>query len=300
MLKSKFKREAIESLTTEQGEVLTERKDILAETQRDMIVAFWRDSRLTVKTLKGVIKLIPKKDDKSRLRDWLPISLLGITYKIISKLLAERLKPMLPGLVNDQQIGFVPGRSIFDVILVVKLGQEWAQTTGQKRIFLKLDFVKAYDRVNHNYVWRVLDTMGFGSQFITLLKGLVENATSVVHLNGAFTRDVQLERGVRQGCPIAPMLFTLSTQPLMELLRSEQIKGHLHGLEARNGRQVLDALFADDTGLMLHADAENWKRATEVIQKFEVMSGARLNVSKSLAVPIGFTEPPGVAEKVGL
>ncbi|KAL3679123.1 hypothetical protein R1sor_022079 [Riccia sorocarpa] len=141
--------------------------------------------------------------------------------------------------------------------------------------------------------------MGFGSHFILLLKGLVENATSVVHLNGAFTSEVQLQRGVRQGCPIAPMLFTLSTQPLMELLQKAQVRGQLQGLEAGNGMQVLDALFADDTDLLLHADEENWQKATEIIHKFEVMSGARLNVSKSLVIPIGFKEPPDWLRRTG-
>ncbi|KAL3701890.1 hypothetical protein R1sor_019912 [Riccia sorocarpa] len=93
------------------------------------------------------------------------------------------------------------------------------------------------------------------------------------------------------GCPIAPMLFTLSTQPLMEMLREAQVRGQLHGLETGNGRQVLDALFTDDTCLLLHADEENWEKATSIIQKFELMSGARLNVTKSLVIPVGFSEP---------
>ncbi|KAL3684212.1 hypothetical protein R1sor_002234 [Riccia sorocarpa] len=338
MLKSKFKHEMIDSLTTDQREELTSREDILSETQRfyqelfseeaevdveaweaalqeglhlikkkvspvqslllekipdkeeiekiidllpgpkksprldgvtsdaikelwpwirkdcrDMIVAFWLDGRLTVNTKKGVIKLIPKSEDRSKLKDWRPILLLGITYKILSKLLAERLKPLLHELVNEQQTGFIPRRSIFDSILAVRLGQEWAETTCQKSIFLKLDFVKAYDRVNYNFLWSVLATMGFGDHFISLLKGLVENATSVVHLNGAFIDE---------------------------------------GLEAGNGRQVLDALFAYDTRLLLEAEEDNWSKATAIIKIFEKISGAKLNVSKSLVVPIGFSEPP--------
>ncbi|KAL3697630.1 hypothetical protein R1sor_011706 [Riccia sorocarpa] len=144
---------------------------------------------------KGAIMLIPKLDQRDRMKDWRPISLLGITYKIISKLLVERLKPLLPQLINPQQTGFVHGRSIFDVILAVKLGQEWAKLLGQQSVLLKLDFVKAYD----------------------------------------------------MGCRIAPLLFALSTQPLMAMLNSAQVEGRLQGLEVVNGRQILDAFFADDT-----------------------------------------------------
>ncbi|KAL3689702.1 hypothetical protein R1sor_016011 [Riccia sorocarpa] len=134
--------------------------------------------------------------------------------------------------------------------------------------------------------------MGFCSKFIQLIQGLVENSESVIHINGAFTAEFQLERGVRQGCPIAPLLFALSTQPLMEMLKDVQVKGTVQGIQLGDSMQILEALFADDTGLLLKATENNWKGATEVIQKFEVISGAKLNVMKSLAIPIGFTEPP--------
>ncbi|KAL3681068.1 hypothetical protein R1sor_024024 [Riccia sorocarpa] len=262
------------------SEVIQEHWELIKEDCKEMIECFWSDGKLTDRTKKGAIKLIPKSEDKARLKDWRPISLLGITYKIISKLLAERLKSLLPNLVNEQQTGFVQGRSIFDSILTVKLGQEWANVTSQQSIFLKLDFVKAYDHVRHRYLWQVLEAMGFCTKFIMLIQGLVEDAHFVIHINGAFTKEIKLERGVRQGCPIAPLLFALSTQPLMALLREAQIQGEVHGLEVGNSRQILDALFADDTGLLLRATEENWRSATTVVQKFEVISGAKLNVSK--------------------
>ncbi|KAL3693021.1 hypothetical protein R1sor_006672 [Riccia sorocarpa] len=175
------------------------------EIDKILVEAFWNDGRLTTNMEKGAIKLIPKTADKSKLQDWRPISLLGITYKFIK--------------------GFIQGRSVFGSILAIKLGQEWAQTSKQKSLFLKLDFVwrkldfvkaydrmshsclwdvpekmefdfvKAYDRVSHSYLWDVPEKMGFGLKFVSLNKGLVKNTTSVVHLNGAFTEDIELARG---------------------------------------------------------------------------------------------------------
>ncbi|KAL3692032.1 hypothetical protein R1sor_005683 [Riccia sorocarpa] len=121
------------------SEAIRENWEVIKDDCKSMIEAFWAGGQLTTRTKKGAIKLIPKSADKARLKDWRPISLLGITYKIISKLLAERLKALLPGLVNEQQTGFVQGRSIFDSILTVKLGQEWSEVTAQQSIFLKLD-----------------------------------------------------------------------------------------------------------------------------------------------------------------
>ncbi|KAL3676016.1 hypothetical protein R1sor_025964 [Riccia sorocarpa] len=78
----------------------------------------------------------------------------------------------------------------------------------------------------------------------------------------------------------------------MAMLREAQVEGQVQGLEVGNGRQILEALFADDTGLILKADKENWDNATAVVQRFELISGARLNVAKSLVIPIGFCETP--------
>ncbi|KAL3691975.1 hypothetical protein R1sor_005626 [Riccia sorocarpa] len=134
--------------------------------------------------------------------------------------------------------------------------------------------------------------MNFDGKFIQLLQGLLEGVSSVVHLNGAFTKDIELQQGVRQGCPIAPLLFSLSTQPLMLLLREAQVQGQVQGLEVGNMRTILEALFADDIGLLLRAEEDNWRKATEVVKRFEKISGAKLNVSKSLVISIGFSEPP--------
>lgn len=78
--------------------------------------------------------------------------MLTTTYKIISKILAERLKPMVPKVVDQQQTGFVQGKCITDNIIAFKLGQEHAAATLQDIIFMKLDFEKTFDRVDHGFL----------------------------------------------------------------------------------------------------------------------------------------------------
>ncbi|KAL3690642.1 hypothetical protein R1sor_004293 [Riccia sorocarpa] len=237
MLKSKFKREALDTITTDQGVVLTAREDILAETQRfyqDLFSEEEEDVALKETTLQEGLSLIKKR---------INLHQVALLEKVHDMEEIEKIVELLPSEKS-------PG----------------------------LDGVTS-EAVREMWPWIRKDC-------------LVENASSVVHLNGSFTAEVQLQRGVRQGCPIAPMLFMLSTQPLMELLRSAQIRGHIQGLEAGSGKHVLEALFADDTGLLLEADEVNWRKATEIIHKFEIMSGARLNASKSLVIPVGFSEPP--------
>ncbi|KAL3680493.1 hypothetical protein R1sor_023449 [Riccia sorocarpa] len=151
----------------------------------------------------------------------------GIDGVMIVAILATRLKGILPELIDRQQTGFVAGRNIIDNILTLRLGQEWAQVIGQDVIFVKLDFMKAYDRVAHGFLWDTLTTMDMGEETVGRIKGLVEGGTSEVHINGCFTEEIKIERGVRQGCPLAPLLFAMTTQPLMRALREEEKIGNI-------------------------------------------------------------------------
>ncbi|KAL3690009.1 hypothetical protein R1sor_016318 [Riccia sorocarpa] len=246
-----------------------------------MVREVWRRKSLWGKDRKGVIKLIPKNERKHLLQNWRPITLLTTTYKIIAKIFAKRLKKMLPAIIDHQQTGFVAGRNIIENILSLRLAQEWAQESGQDCIFIKLDFMKAYDRIAHGYLWDSLKAMGIGAVTVERIRGLVTGGSATVHINGLFTREIELQRGVRQGCPLAPLLFAMSTQPLMRRLREEERRGNIRGLNIGEGRSLLHQLFADDTGICISMEEQHFTRLQEVIRDYEMASGARLNVQKS-------------------
>ncbi|KAL3688213.1 hypothetical protein R1sor_014522 [Riccia sorocarpa] len=273
-------------------EVLTKCWSFMRADCLAMLLSYWQDGVLTICDAKGVIKLLPKNLERQRLRNWRPITLLTLTYKIISKVLAGRLKKILPGLVDERQTGFVDGRSIHDSILLHRFTQEYAQATKQESVLLKVDFEKAYDRVSHAYLSAVLRQMDFHEDFIQLVIGLLKYGTTVVHTNGLFTKEFKLERGVRQGCPIALFLFALCTEPLMAMLRSYQESGILEGVKIPGGRQALYNLFADDTELSVKATEENYRRVKVLLQQYEEASGAKLNVRKSVMIPVAMEELP--------
>ncbi|KAL3698736.1 hypothetical protein R1sor_012812 [Riccia sorocarpa] len=257
-----------------------------------MLVSFWEDGVLTLCDSKGVIKLLPKNAERQRLRNWRPITLLTLTYKLISKVLASRLKGVLPGLVDEHQTGFVDGRSIHDSILLHRFSQEYAQATHQETVLIKLDFEKAYDRVSHAYLRAVLLKMEFCPNFTELTMGLLKHGTAVVHTNGLFSREFQLGRGVRQGCLIAPFLFALCTESLMTMMRTYQEEGLLEGIKLPGGKQALYNLFADNTELSIKAEEVNYLRVKELLQVYEEASGAKLNVRKSVMLPVSISELP--------
>ncbi|KAL3681510.1 hypothetical protein R1sor_024466 [Riccia sorocarpa] len=207
-----------------------------------MVGEVWRRKSLWGKDRKGVIKLIPKNERKHLLQNWRPITLLTTTYKIIAKIFARRLKEMLPALIDEQQTGFVAGRNIIDNILSLRLAQEWAQVSDQNCIFIILDFMKAYDRIAHGYLWDTLRAMGMGQDTLERIKGLV---------------------------------------PLMRLLREEERRGNIHGMNIGGESTLLHQLFADDTEISITMEEQQFARLPEVIREYEQASGARLNVQKS-------------------
>ncbi|KAL3687410.1 hypothetical protein R1sor_013719 [Riccia sorocarpa] len=114
-----------------------------------------------------------------------------------------------------------------------------------------------------------------------------------VHVNGRFTQRFEVTHGVRQGCPLASLLFVMVTQPLMRLLHEEELSGRLLGVTYGGQKTLLHQIYADDTGVNLTIQEAHFNKLKEVIQTFEEISGAKSNLTKSLIMPIRPSSPPG-------
>ncbi|KAL3679445.1 hypothetical protein R1sor_022401 [Riccia sorocarpa] len=124
-----------------------------------------------------------------------------------AEILAARLKRILPGLVDDDQSGFVEGRHIMDNVLTLKLCLDLTNTTGEASVFCKLDFEKAFDRIQHDFLWDTLRKMNVCLKFIALANMLVANGKAKVHVNGLFTQTFQLRRGEKFNA-LKPLIAT--------------------------------------------------------------------------------------------
>ncbi|KAL2644224.1 hypothetical protein R1flu_011811 [Riccia fluitans] len=109
-------------------------------------------------------------------------------------------------------------------------------------------------------------------------KGTHGGGASTVHVNQDFTKPVKIKRGVRQGYPLAPLLFALSTQPLMEALQEAEDTGELKGLQLPNMKAITHEIFADDNSIFISAEARDFLQVKSIIHKFELASGEELNV----------------------
>lgn len=127
--------------------------------------------------------------------------------------------------------------------------------------------------------------LGIGSHFVKLVKALLVPATSVVQVNGSITKEIALSHGVRQGCPISPLLFVISTQPLMDMLDEELCSGQLEGIQISHRMCIAYKLFADDLGMFIPASLSAFNAVKRILGCYESGSGAKLNLLKSIIIP---------------
>lgn len=176
---------------------------------------------------RGVITLIPKKDQDTRLlKKWRPISLLNTDYNILTKALAMRMQKALPKIINHDQIGYIKGRYIGQNIRTVVDIMEYTRFTQIPGIIVFFDFEKAFDSIEWDFLHNALHTFGFGSKFINWIKAIYSNINSSVINNGHTSEYFNLERGIRQGYPMSAYLFIVAVELLAEHIRTnDEITG---------------------------------------------------------------------------
>ena len=231
------------------------------------------------------IVLIPKKQNPQLMSDYRPISLSNVVYKILSKVLANRLKRVLPNIISEFQSAFVPGRQITNNVAVAfeLMHALRSRRRGKlSQMAIKLDMSKAYDRVEWTFLERVMQQMGFASRWIHLMMACVRTTSYSVLLNGDPTGYIKPSRGIRQGDPLSPYLFLLCVEGLSALLRQAGREQRVNGVSiCRGGPKISHLLFADDSLFFCDASTENCSRLLGVLSTYERASGQVINRDKT-------------------
>ena len=230
----------------------------------------------------GVTRLVHKKDDKRLLKNWRPISLLNVDYKICSKAVSFRLSRVLGSIVDPDQTCSVPGRSIHSNLVLLRDTLAFIDRTGETGILLSLDQEKAFDRVDRIFLLNLLEHFGFGPWFRACIATLYNGAFMQVLVNDFLSNPILLERGVRQGDALSPMLYVLCVEVFACKIRaSPDVKGFL--LPGAGGLEFRVCQYADDTTAFVK-DERSLHALFNIIGDFERGSGAKLNRTKTEAL----------------
>ncbi|XP_057808482.1 uncharacterized protein LOC131022959 [Salvia miltiorrhiza] len=262
-------------------------KDDLFEVMRD----FHSHGKLAKGSNPSFIALIPKKEGAAVLKEFRPISLINCLYKVISKVLASRLKQVMHLIIAECQSAFVGGRYILDGVIV--LNEIIEETTKKKKglALFKVDFARAYDTVDWAFLDNMLEHMNFGFKWRGWISGCLCSASANVLVNGSPSGEFRLERGLRQGDPLSPFLFLIVAEGLNLLVERAIHKGCLEPVSiGREEVRISHLQYADDTMFVVTEKRDNAWAIKCILKLFELLSGLSVNFDKSCIVGVGTSE----------
>ncbi|CAI6008857.1 unnamed protein product [Closterium sp. NIES-65] len=236
--------------------------DILGKHFMQLARNFAATATLPTSTKDAVTILLHKKGGRDQLENYRPITLLSFTYKVIARVVADRMKKVLHEVISPEQYGFLPGRKLSEAVGLVADVIEAAKNKDRDWYLLLVDFMKAFDSVSRGFLFTVLERMGFPSLFVDWVRGLHKDTRTSLLINGWMGEAVDVVSGVRQGCPLAPYLFLCAVEPLAQKAAARNL-----GLEG-GSRRLAYLGYADDTTLILQGE-EQIEEAERLSTDFE-------------------------------
>ena len=225
----------------------------------------------------GVITLLEKKGkDRADISNWRPITLLNIDYKLLTKTLGHRMKSVLPGLIHKDQNGFVPGGSIFFSSHTIRDILFYCKKENLELILIALDYSKAFDSVNFDFIHKTFELFNFGENFRKWIKIIYNGGKSCISNNGHISECFDIFRSTRQGDPISPLVFILCLEILFIILRSDP---NIQGIKIEKNEVKLTSYADDATYFMKNKQSAELLFSTiEKFQRFLVLKSTGQNL----------------------
>ena len=222
---------------------------------------------------------LPKSSDPTTPADFRSITLLNTDYKIMARIIAYRLRPVMEELLHPSQFCGVPGRTIFEAIVTVREAIAQAEVTRVPLCVLSLDVQEAFDRISHKYLFPILRSYGFSDWFVERIKRMYEEAASSIQINGHISGSIPIHSSVRKGCPMSMLLFAC-VDPLLRIL-DQKLPGIRIGKQAR---KTVVVAYADNVTIFVTTPTDI-PVIRDAIQCYEKATAARLKTRNTLNIP---------------
>ena len=196
----------------------------------------------------AIITLIFKKGERNLLKNYRPLSLTNTYYKIIAFVLARRLQKIIDKLIGKQQSAYIKGRNISENARLILDIFDFCDTSSTDGLLLLLDFEKAFDSVEWNFLFKTLEKFNFGPNFISWIKILYTNPIFRIKNNGWNSKTCHMNKGIRQGCPISAILYLFVAEILALKIRNNK---DIPGIKINEITEIKTIQHADDLTLSL-------------------------------------------------
>lgn len=264
------------------AEFFTTLWSVIGPEVTEAILEFFRAGKLLKQWNSANLVLIPKKPNASLPSDFRPISCLNTVYNVISKLLAARLKDILPLMISKAQSAFLPGRLLAEnVLLATDLVNGYNSQSISPRGMLKVDLRKAFDTVRWDFILASLRALAIPESFISLIQECLSTASFSVSVNGQSGGFFKSTKGIRQGDPLSPYLFVLAMECLSRLLLSRYESGSIGYHPRTEELKITHLMFADDVMVFFDGSSNNLHGISECLDDFASWSGLHMNATKT-------------------
>lgn len=238
------------------------------------------------------------KEGKDRLDcgNYRPISVLNQDYKIFTYILAKRIENILAQIISLDQTGFIKQRQTQDNVRRTLHVIDYVGKNKIPMVLMSLDAEKAFNRVNWEFLYKVMGKFGFHQSFIRIIQALYKSPRARIKVNGALSNVFNLQRGTRQGCPLSPSLFALFIEALSQsVIQSNNITG-----VKIMGREHKISLFADDILIYLTNPNITFPKLLSLLETFGSLSGYKLNILKTQILTFNYKPNQEIKSKVNL
>nr|GEY37459.1 RNA-directed DNA polymerase, eukaryota [Tanacetum cinerariifolium] len=227
------------------------------------------------------ITLIPKGSNANMVKDFRPISLIGSVYKIVAKILANRLVLVLEDLVSDTQSAFLKERQILDSPFILNEVIRWCKKKKKQSMIFKVDFKKAYDSVRWDFVDAILKKFGFGDKWCKWIHSCLQSSRGSILINGSLPPEFQFFKGLKQRDPLPLFLFILVMESLHPSFQRVVDAGLFLRIKLDSSMSVSHLFYAEDAIFMGQWNQSNIDTIVGVLKVFHSTSGLRINMKKS-------------------